>query len=131
MQNKITKEQECYVLLQLDSLKQKDSVQKYTNEFERYTMQILDMPLTIEMHYYLKGLRIEICKLVESNELNLTDMSMLKNACLRQDNILSPPPGIDMKSSKSNDESIALMASNARGKHNYRGRYNHRGTSTR
>ena len=46
-------------------------------------MQILDMPLTIEMHYYLKGLKIEIRKLVESNELNLTDMSMLKNVCLR------------------------------------------------
>src|SRR4030081_3744303 len=110
MQNKITKEQEHYVLLQLDSLKQKDSVQKYTNEFEWYTMQILDMLLAIEMHYYLKGLNIEIHKLVESNELNLTDMSMLKNVCLRQDNILSPPPGINMKSPKSNEASIALMA---------------------
>ena len=38
MQNKVTKEQERYVLSQLDMLKQKDSVQKYTMEFERYTM---------------------------------------------------------------------------------------------
>ena len=45
-------------------------------------MQLVDLLLTIEMHYYLKGLKVEIRQLVESNELNLTYMTMLKNACL-------------------------------------------------
>ena len=60
MQNKVTKEQERHVLSQLDMLKQRDSIQKYTTEFERYTMQLINLSLTIEMHYYLKGLKIEI-----------------------------------------------------------------------
>src|ERR1700716_4007797 len=97
MQNKVTKEQERYVLSQLDSLKQKDSIQKYTNKFEHYTMQLIDLPLTIEMHYYIKGLKVEIRKIIESNELNLTDMATLKNACLWQDHIMSPLPGNDKK----------------------------------
>ena len=82
MQNKVTKEHERYILSQLDILKQKESVQKYNTEFKRYTMQLLDLPLTIEMHYYLKGLKVEIRQLVKSNELNLTDMTTLKNACI-------------------------------------------------
>ena len=106
-------------------LKQKESVQKYTTEFERYTMQLTNLPLTIEMHYYLKGLKVEIRQLVESNELNLMDMITLKNACLRQDHITSPPPGSDRKTSKCNEESIALTASS------FRGRYNTRGRNTR
>ena len=60
MQNKVTKEYEQYVLSQLDTLKQKDSVQKYTSDFECYTMQLIDLLLTIEMYYYLKGLKVEI-----------------------------------------------------------------------
>jgi hypothetical protein len=130
MQNKVTKEQERYILTQLDSHKQKDSVQRYTNEFERYTMQLIDLPLTIEMHYYLKGLKVEIRQLVESNELNLTCMATLKNACLRQDQIMSPPPGNDKSNPKANDESIALTASNTRGKRNNRGGYSRRGSPT-
>jgi hypothetical protein len=131
MQNKVTKEQERHILSQLDKHTQKDSVQKYTNEFERYTMQLIDLPLTIEMHYYLKGLKIEIRQLVESNELNLTCMTTLKNACLRQDHIMSPPPGNDKNTPKTNEESIALMASNTRGKHNYKGGYSQKGPTNR
>ena len=73
-------------------------------------MQLLDLPLTIEMHYYLKGLKVEIRQLVESNESNLTDMTTLKNACLRQDYIHRPPPTSD--NIRSNSENIALHASN-------------------
>jgi hypothetical protein len=131
MQNKVTKEQEWYVLLQLDMLKQKDSVQKYTMEFERYTMQLLELPLTIEMHYYLKGLKVEIRQLVESNELNLTDMTMLKNACLRQDHIMSPPPGSDRKTSKYIEQNVALTASNNRAGHSEHGRGTCRNTCNR
>ena len=98
MQNKITKEHERHILSQLDILRQKDSVQKYNIEFERYTMQLLDLPLTIEMHYYLKGLKIEIWQLIESNESNLTDMTTLKNTCLWQDYIYCPLPTSDMRS---------------------------------
>ena len=121
MQNKVTKEQERYVLSQLDLLTQKESVQRYNTEFERYTMQLIDLPLTIEMHYYLKGLKVEIRQLVESNELNLTDMTTLKNACIRQGHIMSLPPGSDRKTSKSNEENVALTVS-TQGKHSYRSR---------
>src|SRR5271170_1943130 len=38
MQSKVTKEHERYILSQLDAIKQKESVQKYNIEFERYTM---------------------------------------------------------------------------------------------
>ena len=125
MQNKVTKEQERYVLSQLDMLKQRDSIQKYTTEFERYTMQLINLSLTIEMHYYLKGLKVEIRRLVESNELNLTDMNTRKNACLRQDHIMNPLPGSDKwMASKTNEENIALTASSVRGRYNGRGRYN-------
>src|SRR5271169_6005367 len=82
MQSKVTKEHERYILSQLDAIKQKDSVQRYNIEFEWYTIQLLNLLLTIEMHYYLKGLKVEICQLVKSNEVNLTDMTTLKNACL-------------------------------------------------
>ena len=61
MQNKVTKEHERYILSQLNILKQKESVQKYNTEFKWYTMQLLDLPLTIEIHYYLKGLKAKIC----------------------------------------------------------------------
>ena len=71
------------MLSQLDSLKQKDSIQKYINEFKYYTMQFVDLPLIIEIHYYLKGLKVEIYKLVESNELNLIDIATLKNVYLQ------------------------------------------------
>ena len=60
MQSKVTKEQERYILSWLELLKQNESVQKYTTEFECHTMQIMDLPLTAEMHYYLKGLKLEI-----------------------------------------------------------------------
>ena len=112
-------------------LKQKDSVQKYTMEFERYTMQLLELPLTIEIHYYLKGLKVEICQLVESNELNLTDMTMLKSVCLRQDHIMSPPLGSDRKTSKYTEHNVALTVSNNRGRHNKHYRCTHRNTCNR
>ena len=121
MQNKVTKEHERYILSQLDILKQKESVQKYNNDFERYTMQLLSLPLTIEMHYYLKGLKVEIRKLVESNELNLIDMTTLKNACIRQDNITSLPPN------SADDKNIALTASNIRRQHNHRSGHSQKG----
>jgi transposase InsO family protein len=133
MKKKVTREQTRYMLAQLDMLKQKGSVQQYTNDFERYTMQILELPLEIEMHYYTRGLKVEIRKMVESNELNLTDMDTLKNACLRQDHIsLGPPHGNDNnhKRSKSNDESIALTTS-VRGKRQNRGGYTKKGKSNR
>ena len=50
-------------------------------------MQIADMPVRFEKHYYLKGLKKELCQLVKSNKDNLVDMMTLKMACLRQDNI--------------------------------------------
>ena len=94
-------------------------------------MQLVDLPLTIEMYYYIKGLKVEICKIIESNELNLTDMAILKNTCLWQDHIMSPLSRNDKKVSKSNEDSIAFMASSTRGRHNYQGRYTHRGIPNR
>ena len=128
MQSKVTKEHERYILSQLDAIKQKESVQKYNIEFERYTMRLLDLPLTIETHYYLKGLKVEIRQLVESNELNLTDMTTLKNACLRQDLITSLPPS----SAKTNtNEGNAALTASTRGQYNRRGGYPRRGTTSR
>ena len=121
MQSKVTKEQERYILSWLESLKQNESVQKYTTEFEHHTMQIIDLPLTVEMHYYLKGLKLEIRKLVESNELNLIDMMTLKNVCLRQDHIISPPPESNGKTLKQNEENIVLNVS-MRDRYSYQGR---------
>src|SRR3979411_2919736 len=132
MQNKVTKEHERYILSHLNILKQKESVQKYNTEFEWYTMQLLDLPLNIKMHYYFKGLKAEIHQLVESNELNLTDMTTLKNACLRQDHIMSPPPN-STKTYKNNlnEGNIVLTALNTLGQYNHHGGSTRRGTTNR
>ena len=132
MQNKVTKEHERYILSQLDILKQKESVQKYNNEFERYAMQLLNLPLTIEMHYYLKGLKIEIRQLIESNELNLTDMTTLKNACIRQDHITSLPlSSANTRNNNLNEGNVALTASNIRGRYNRCGGSSRKGNANR
>ena len=93
-------------------------------------MQIMDLPLTVEMHYYLKGLKLEIQKLVESNELNLIDIMILKNVCLRQDHIISPPPESNGKTLKQNEENIALNVS-TRDRYSYQGRGRGQGRYTR
>ena len=95
-------------------------------------MQLLDLQLTIEMHYFLKRLKAEICQLVESNELNLTDMTILKNACLWQDHIMSPPPNSTKTYNNNlNEGNIMLTASNIWGQYNHCGGSTRRGTTNR
>ena len=53
-------------------------------------IQITDIPLKVEMHFYLKGLKKELCQLIESNKNNLNDMKTLKMACIRQNHIMNP-----------------------------------------
>ena len=53
-------------------------------------MQMMELPLKVEMHFYLQGLKPELHQIVESNENNLQDIATLKFACLRQDNITNP-----------------------------------------
>src|SRR5579871_4094910 len=88
LQSKVTDEYKSLILSQLESLQQKGTIQKYNAAFDKLVMQIPDLSLNIERHYYLKGLKQDIRQLVESNRENLQDMTTLKLACLRQDNIL-------------------------------------------
>ena len=90
---KVTEEHERQVLAQLDTIQQKGSVKEYNIAFDKLTMQMSDLPERFEKHYYLKGLRKEICQLVESNKDNLDDMMTLKVVCLRQDSISNPSLG--------------------------------------
>ena len=121
LKHKITDEHERQTLTQLDILQQKNSIREYNIAFEKLTMQILELPLKIEMHYYLKGLKKEIRQLVESNRENLTDMMTLKLACLRQDQIINP----QAEDKKTND--TALMMTNRDGNKDRGNRGNGRG----
>ena len=80
-------------------------------------MQLIDLLLIIEIYYYLKGLKVEIYKLVKSNKLNFIDIAILKNTYLQQDHIISLSPGNNKEFSKSNEESIAFIASNIRSRY--------------
>ena len=122
LEYKVTDEHERQILTQLDMIQQKSTIQEYNVTFEKLTMQIAEMPLRIEMHYYLKGLKKELRQLIESNRENLKDMMTLKLACLRQDQIVNPQVGMNNKKT-SND--TALMTFNDRG--NSRGRSRSRG----
>ena len=74
-------------------------------------MQITDMPEQFEKHYYLKGLKKDICQLIESNKDNLNDMMTLKTASLRQDNITSSSL-TNKKVGNDNNETALTMSSN-------------------
>src|SRR5579871_5892915 len=52
-------------------------------------IQITDISLKVEIYFYLKGLKKELCQLVESNKDNLNDMKTLKIVCIRQDHIIN------------------------------------------
>src|SRR5579871_3850470 len=90
-------------------IQQKSTVQEYNIAFEKLTMQTSDLPLKVEMYYYLKGLKQELRQLVESNRDNLRDMITLKLACLRQDHIIN---ATQAGSTKKKNEETALMISN-------------------
>src|SRR5579871_1280611 len=60
LQYKVIDEYERQILSQLDIIQQKSTVQEYNITFEKLTMQISDLPLKVEMHYYLKGLKQEL-----------------------------------------------------------------------
>src|SRR5579871_5330307 len=87
LQNKVTDKHESLILSQLESLQQKGTIQEYNTTFDKLVMQIPDLSLNIERHYYLKRLKQDIRQLVKSNRENFQDMTTLKLAYLRQDNI--------------------------------------------
>src|SRR5579871_5071228 len=105
-------------------IQQKSTVQEYNITFEKLTMQTSDLPLKVEMHYYLKGLKQELRQLVESNRDNLRDMMTLKLACLRQDHIINPTQA---GSTKKKNEETALITSNQSNVQSNRGGMNNRG----
>ena len=78
------------------------------------------------MYYYLKGVKVEIYKLIESNKFNILDILILKNVYLQQDYIISPLPRNNKKFSKSNKKSIAFIVSSIRGRYNYWDEYTYR-----
>ena len=147
LKNKITAEHERYILGQLDIIQQKGNVMEYNNEFNKLTMQLTQLPSSIEIHYYLKGLKKEIRQLVESNNENLVDIMTLKQACLRQDYINNLNLTFRSRQKKMQDESTLTVQDhnkhgNGRGNfprgkyisrvaHSSRGGYNNNGNNFR
>ena len=72
--NKITSEHERQVLAQLQKIQQTGSVHNYNITFDKLMMQITEVPLKVEMHFYLQGLKPELHQIVESNANNLEDI---------------------------------------------------------
>src|SRR5579871_3268145 len=105
-------------------IQQKSTVQEYNITFEKLTIQTSDLPLKVEMHYYLKGLKQELRQLVESNRDNLRDIIILKLAYLRQDHIINPT---QTGSTKKKNEETTLMTSNQSNVQSNRERMNNRG----
>src|SRR5579871_2052225 len=125
LQSKVTDEYKSLILSQLESLQQKGTIQKYNAAFDKLVMQIPDLSLNIERHYYLKGLKQDIRQLVEYNKENLQDMTTLKLACLRQDNILHPNQTTGNNKPRKVFEDSALISSTINSdRQNNRGRYN-------
>src|SRR5579871_19231 len=88
--NKITSKHERQVLIQLQKIQQTGTVRDYNITFDKLIMQISELSFQVEMHFYLQGLKTELCQMVESNKNNLQDMVTLKQVCLRLDNITNP-----------------------------------------
>ena len=109
LQYKVIDEYKKQILLQLDIIQQKSIVQEYNITFEKLTIQTSDLPLKVEIHYYLKRLKQQLRQLIESNRDNLRDMMTLKLACLRQDHIINPT---QTGSTKKKNKETALMISN-------------------
>src|SRR5277367_7185340 len=114
---KITEEHEGSILSQIDLIQQKGSIKEYNTAFDKLTMQIADLLVHFEKHYYLKGLKKEVRQLAESNKDNLIDMMTLKAACIRQDNIISSNPYNKKKNDDTNETALnASLTKNDKGK---------------
>src|SRR5579871_6339146 len=100
------------ILNKLDKLEQTGNIEQYNQIFDRLMMQITDILLKVQKHFYLKGLNKELHQFVESNKDNLDDIRILKNVCMRQDYIMNPQSSLTSKAKKSRMETSAFNTSN-------------------
>jgi hypothetical protein len=69
----------------LKNLKQTGSVQTFNHEFQKLSMQLLNLEGPDAIVYYLSGIRDDIRSYIISHEANTTDLESIQRACLQQD----------------------------------------------
>ena len=104
---------------------------EYNNIFDKLMLQLTDIPLKIEMHFYLKGLKKEIRQMIETNKENLLNMMTLKLACLRLNYIygIGQSSMTGTNSGTSNGTNNTLTTTNNRGSFGSQSRGNFRGSA--
>lgn len=100
------------------------SVSDYVENFTYLTMQLPGLREQDAINFFLSGLRQDIRQMIESNTMNLTDISTMKLAAIRQERILNPKPA---RPHPRDDGATALTTSEdyhrrGRGRGSYRGR---------
>ncbi|KAJ1506618.1 hypothetical protein HMI56_000513 [Coelomomyces lativittatus] len=78
-------------LKELQDLKQVNSINSYINEFKLLISQV-EVPIDLQIHWFLNGLKQETQLWISSNEANLESMDFLEKACRHFELIKSSQP---------------------------------------